>query len=214
MTIVKPPVKNVWADTGDKTEPTGAEVLTGWPASSSAPSRQRFNWILNFCSNGIRYLTRRGLADYDAAETYLVGDRIIGDDGFTYKCIQTANINHLPSSSPTWWELWGDNLASNFSLGSNGYVKFPKWLAGGLIIQWVRGNGETLEGSYNVNFPIAFPNHVHKVFVSTGIDGPNIGANFTWQFVSATLSAATLYLQLTGAAGGGLHYPDIFAIGD
>jgi hypothetical protein len=108
MGIIKPPVKNIWADTGDKTEPTAGEVSTGWPASSSAPSRQRFNWILNYCANAVRYFSRRGLVDYDAAETYAIGDRVIGDDGLTYKSLQATNTNHAPSTSPTWWESWGE----------------------------------------------------------------------------------------------------------
>lgn len=107
MALTKPPVLPPWADSGDKVQPSDVEIQAGWPLSNVPPSRQRFNWLLNFLSNGIRYLTRRGMPDYAADETYMTGDRIIGDDGKTYRSIQDTNLNHTPSSSPLWWERWG-----------------------------------------------------------------------------------------------------------
>jgi hypothetical protein len=105
MALTKPGVKNVWAEAGDKVEPTGAEVLVGWPLTNTPPARQRFNWILNFLSNGVRYLTRRGIADHDVLETYEIGDYCRSTDGFTYRA-KVQNTNKLPQSNPTEWELW------------------------------------------------------------------------------------------------------------
>lgn len=107
MAITKPPVIPSWAEAGDKVQPSNAEIQAGWPLSSIPPSRQRFNWLLNFLANGIRYFTRRGLPDYDAAETYMTGDRIIGDDGKTYRSLIDNNTAQTPSTSPTKWERWG-----------------------------------------------------------------------------------------------------------
>lgn len=106
MAITKPPVLPSWAEAGDKVQPSNAEIQAGWPLSSIPPSRQRFNWLLNFLANGIRYFSRRGLPDYDAAETYMTGDRIIGDDGKTYRSLIDNNTAQTPSSSPTKWEPW------------------------------------------------------------------------------------------------------------
>lgn len=106
MPIIKPPVLPAWADAGDKIQPTTPEIATGWPLSNIPPSRQRFNWILNFVANGIRYFCRRGLPDYDAAETYMIGDCIIGNDGNNYKSLADNNTGNLPSSSPNMWTLW------------------------------------------------------------------------------------------------------------
>lgn len=107
MAITKPPVLPPWAEAGDKVQPSNAEIQAGWPLSSIPPSRQRFNWLLNFLANGIRYFSRRGLPDYDAAETYMTGDRIIGDDGKTYRSLIDNNIGQTPSAQPTKWERWG-----------------------------------------------------------------------------------------------------------
>lgn len=109
MAIIKPPVLPPWADTAanpaDIVQPTNLEIAAGWPQSATPPSRQRFNWILNFCANAVRYFSRRGLVDYDAAETYGVDDLVRGDDnGKIYRSLLAANINHLPSTSPTWWD--------------------------------------------------------------------------------------------------------------
>lgn len=106
MAITKPPVLPSWAEAGDKIQPSNAEIQAGWPLSSIPPSRQRFNWLLNFLANGIRYFTRRGLPDYDAAETYMTGDRVIGNDGKTYRSLIDNNTAQTPSAQPTKWELW------------------------------------------------------------------------------------------------------------
>lgn len=115
MVITKPPVLPAWAESGDKVTPSNAEIQVGWPLSSIPPSRQRFNWLLNFLANGIRYFSRRGLPDYDAAETYMTGDRIIGDDGKTYRSLIDNNTAQTPSTSPTKWERWALTLAEMYT---------------------------------------------------------------------------------------------------
>lgn len=107
MALTKPPVLPAWAEAGDKVQPSNAEIQAGWPLSNVPPSRQRFNWLQNFLANGVRYLTRRGMPDYGADETYMIGDRVIGDDGKTYRSIQDNNTGNAPSASPLWWERWG-----------------------------------------------------------------------------------------------------------
>ena len=111
MAITKPPVLPSWAEAGDKVKPSNAEIQAGWPLSSIPPSRQRFNWLLNFLANGIRYFSRRGLPDYDAAEIYMIGDRIIGDDGKTYRSLVDNNTGQTPSAQPTKWEEWAPSLS-------------------------------------------------------------------------------------------------------
>lgn len=106
MAITKPPVLPAWAESGDRVTPSNAEIQVGWPLSSIPPSRQRFNWLLNYLANAVRYFSRRGIPDYDAAETYMIGDRIIGDDGKTYRSLIDTNLAQTPSTSPTKWELW------------------------------------------------------------------------------------------------------------
>lgn len=112
MSITKPAVLPAWADSGDKVQPTNAELQVGWPVSSIPPSRQRFNWILNYVANAVRYFSRRGIPDYDAAETYMTGDRIIGDDGKTYRSLIDTNLAQTPSSSPTKWEPWATTVTA------------------------------------------------------------------------------------------------------
>ena len=107
MALTKPPVIPVWADAGDKTQPTDTELHVGWPVSNIPPARQRFNWFFNFCANAVRYLTRRGIPDWAADETYLVSDRVQWTDGATYVSLANANINYPPGSNPGVWAKWG-----------------------------------------------------------------------------------------------------------
>lgn len=106
MALTKPPVLPPWAESGDVVQPSNAEIQTGWPLSNVPPSRQRFNWLLNFLMNGVRWLTRRGLPDWAADEIYEIGDRAQGPDGISYVSL-TQNTNKTPASNPTDWEQWG-----------------------------------------------------------------------------------------------------------
>lgn len=121
MSITKPPVLTAWADAGDKVQPSAAELSVGWPLSTTPPSRQRFNWVLNYVMNAVRYFSRRGMPDYDATETYMIGDRVIGDDGKTYKCIADNTTALAPSSNSAKWTRWGFTLAELFA--ENGAYK-------------------------------------------------------------------------------------------
>lgn len=110
MAITKPPVLPSWAEAGDKIQPSNAEIQAGWPLSSIPPSRQRFNWLLNFLANGIRYFSRRGLADYDNAETYMIGDKVVAPNGKSYRCKIDNTVGVTPSADPAKWERWGFTL--------------------------------------------------------------------------------------------------------
>lgn len=106
MAITKPAVRTAWADGAggsDLTDPGNTFVAAGWPSSSTPPARQYFNWILNYCANAVRYFSRRGLVDYDAAETYSAGDIVRGDNGLMYQSLQNANTGNTPSVSGSWW---------------------------------------------------------------------------------------------------------------
>lgn len=196
MAITKPPVLPPWADSGDKVQPTNAEIESGWPAGSVPPSRQRFNWILNFCANAVRYFSRRGLVDYDSGETYMTGDIVRGDDGLVYRSLQDTNLNHTPSSSAAWWgavqtktaatsdnttniatTAWVRASMSNIasaagfvvSFGTYSYVKLPSWL-GGVIFQWgVFTSSGSAGAAVPVVFATAFPNSVRALVLTSSL---------------------------------------------
>jgi hypothetical protein len=106
-TIVKPAVRDAWGDdamsSADMVDPGNSAVSTGWPLSTTPPSRQRFNWLLNYCMNAVRYFCRRGIADYDAAETYVANDVTRGPDNILYSSLVAGNIGNTPATSPTKW---------------------------------------------------------------------------------------------------------------
>ena len=137
MAITKPEVLPVWAESGDVVQPTNAEIQVGWPAGATPPSRQRFNWILNYGMNGVRYLTRRGIPDWDADDTYSAGDRVQGPDGLTYESL-TTNTGATPASSPSDWRRWGltPDEVSNLPVGA--MLSFPGTTA---PTGWAKMNG-------------------------------------------------------------------------
>lgn len=121
MALTRPPVLPVWADTGDKTQPSDLDIAAGWPVTSIPPSRQRFNWFFNWAANAVRYFSRRGIPDWIATETFEIGDiqRSLVD-GKTYRSIVAANINFEPSANPTKWERWGFSLSELWAYITSG----------------------------------------------------------------------------------------------
>jgi hypothetical protein len=118
MALSRPNVLPVWAEAGDKVAPSNGEIALGWMAGPTPPARQRFNWVLGWLMNGVRYLSRRGLGDYDPTETYMIGDRIIGDDGETYRSLVDNNTGHTPSTAAAFWGAWGSATAQTINFAA------------------------------------------------------------------------------------------------
>lgn len=111
MAISKPTVRASWADSAtpnsadikDPDTVTAGFVAAGWPLSSTPPARNFFNFVLNYCMNGVRYLCRRSVADWDSAETYSISDVALGSDGQVYQSLIASNINQAPPTTPGAW---------------------------------------------------------------------------------------------------------------
>lgn len=110
----KPGIVPAWAETaaspGDKVQPQDSDIATGWPLSQVPPSRQRFNWILGWLANAVRYFMQRGISDWDAAELYERGARVIAADNKTYECVADNSIGNPPPTSAGIWARWGMNV--------------------------------------------------------------------------------------------------------
>lgn len=105
----KPTPLPAWAESAggaDVLQPSNAEIQAGWPLTSVPPSRKRFNWILKYLAQGVRYLMQMGIPLWDAAEDYPVNARVMGSNGKTYKALQTS-INQDPTTAAAYWQLWG-----------------------------------------------------------------------------------------------------------
>lgn len=135
MALTRPVIIPPWAETGDKTDPqpSDSEIQAGWPLTTTPPSRQKFNWLLNFLANGVRYLTARGTADWNSGETYAKNSACIGDDGRLYQSLQANNSNNTPSTSASYWARVGTPV------GFTGYHTGSTAPA-----DWVEENGGTI----------------------------------------------------------------------
>lgn len=154
----RPNTLPAWAESGDTIQPSNAEIQEGWPLSNTPPSRQRFNWILNWISNGVRYLMQLGVPEWDTDEPYRIGSRV-QYSGKTYKAI-AVNSGDQPDISPASWVRWGfdddeiqprvDRVLSKNVGGSANVTLTAAEAEAGIII--LTG---TLTGSINVIVPNA-----------------------------------------------------------
>jgi hypothetical protein len=111
----KPTVLPAWGESAggaDVLQPTNAEIQAGWPLSNVPPSRKRFNWILKYLAQGVRYMMQMGIPVWDATEDYPVYARVMGSNGKTYMALQTST-NQNPVSAPAYWQLWGTDGRDN-----------------------------------------------------------------------------------------------------
>jgi hypothetical protein len=109
IAITKPVVRPVWASLAaaaalvDPDTITASYVANGWPLSSTPPARQFWNWVLNYCMNGVAYFSRRGITDWDSNQTYSTYDVCLATNGVVYQSLQANNTNNTPQTSPAFW---------------------------------------------------------------------------------------------------------------
>ena len=171
MTIyTRPDDLPAWAESGDKVQPTNAEIQAGWPFSTVPPSRQRFNWILNYVANAIRYFMQRSIAEWDITEDYPLGARL-QHGGVTWLAV-AANSGVTPGTDATKWERWGyastellprvDSLISISVAGSGSPTLTQAQYDNGII---------TLTGLLTGNINVVFPNIARKWIVRNQTTG-------------------------------------------
>ena len=99
--VTKPLPLPVWAESGEKVQPSNAEIAEGWPLSATPPSRQRFNWILGYSAQIGRYLMQNGIASWDADETYPPGAVVLHEGKLWVS--QRENHGVPPGTSQADW---------------------------------------------------------------------------------------------------------------
>ena len=68
------------------------------------PSGTPDNALVSQRYDALERLARNDWPDWDVANTYKKGAVVIASDDKTYQSLQSANVNHDPVSSPTWWK--------------------------------------------------------------------------------------------------------------
>lgn len=108
MTLpIKPSIKNVWATSGVKVEPSDAKVNAGWIVER--PPHQFQNFLQNRSDQFLKHINEAGIPMWDAVTVYTAGKSYAqGSDGKIYKCL-VDGFNENPVGNPTKWMLtFGD----------------------------------------------------------------------------------------------------------
>jgi hypothetical protein len=100
-------------------DPSGGDVAHGWPATSTPPPRQRFNWIENIVHRVTRYLRQRGVAEWHASETYPPSART-QHSTYMWQNVSGGNLTTTePGTDSTKWLKCGHNESDMAVLLSN-----------------------------------------------------------------------------------------------
>jgi hypothetical protein len=103
----KPTIKNVWATSGLKVEPSDAKVDTGWIVER--PPHQFQNYLQNRSDQFLKHINEAGIPVWDAVTVYTANKSYAqGSDGKIYKAL-TSGFNQNPVGNPTnWMQTIGD----------------------------------------------------------------------------------------------------------
>lgn len=92
-----------------------SNFLTGWTGAvvgNHSPQIEDLNSLCFLFAYQLAYLMERGVAEWDSATTYYVGD-IVQSAGVLYRCIQTANLNHAVTLAAWWGSVDGNVQTKN-----------------------------------------------------------------------------------------------------
>lgn len=103
----KPTIKNVWAVSGLKVEPSQAKMDTGWIVER--PPHQFQNWLQNRLDNFVKHVNEAGIPVWDTLTVYTAGKSYVqGSDGLIYKAL-TDGAGKDPVANPLNWSMtFGD----------------------------------------------------------------------------------------------------------
>src|SRR5690625_4102845 len=99
--ITKPTFENLWAESGERTQPDAAKLRSGWGAE--IPPRQVENWIQNRQDQALAYLYQKGIPEWDPNTDYRANVSIVQHNGAIYRCLVTST-QQTPSPSSGDWE--------------------------------------------------------------------------------------------------------------
>lgn len=118
MPITKPTVHAPWADglgSPAVTVPVSG-LYSGGYAGGDIPTHADHNYLFNRFDNALRYFSRHGLPDWDAAETYVLTDMVRGADGGVYVLAAASPAGTDPSIDRKHWARWNLTDAWGFQL--------------------------------------------------------------------------------------------------
>lgn len=210
MTVFqRPTVRAGWCDAGtpgaanDIVDPdvqtSSAFVAAGWTNTATPPARQFFNWVLNYVTDGIRYLCQQGTPDWSAAETYDVAATALGPDNKIYTSLQTNNTNHTPATSPTWW---GPPLVPTASAADNtAKIANTAFVTGAVATSLTAAEAFTTSAVSGLA-PLASPALTGTPTAPTPLAGDNTTKLATTAFVQTALNAGVGSTYAAYAASG------------
>ena len=119
--------------------------------------------------------TKLATTEWSEATTYAVGSVVYWAGNKTYTSLQNSNINHNPTSSPTWWKrTYNDIVAEWKSTSRYEYLNIVQ--SGGVLYRAIIDslNNPPPNVTYWENFSAISPTPIIYNYLITGYDDPNV----------------------------------------
>lgn len=105
----------IWADAGDKIQPSEDKVRTGWLVE--IPTRQNFNWLDNRQDQALAHINQRGIPEWDRNTSYVFGKSYVqGSDGIVY--FAKADSTGVDPTNDSSGNFWVEAFLTEYGYGS------------------------------------------------------------------------------------------------
>lgn len=108
--IAKLDMTKLWASSGDKIQPSDAQMASGWLVQQIP--RQTWNWFENRQDQNIAYMLQKGIPEWDAFTEYRATKSYVQRNGVVYKCGVTNTGQDPAVPSANWVKAFPESSAA------------------------------------------------------------------------------------------------------
>lgn len=107
--IIKLDMTKIWASSGDKIQPSDAQLASGWLVQQIP--RQTWNWFENRQDTNIAYLLQKGIPEWDSTTQYQANKSYVQRNSVVYKAILTTTGVDPAVAGASWVKAFPESTA-------------------------------------------------------------------------------------------------------
>lgn len=107
--IVKLDMTKIWASSGDKIQPSDAQLASGWLVQQIP--RQTWNWFENRQDTNIAYMLQKGIPEWDSTTQYQANKSYVQRNNIVYKAVLTTTGVDPAAVGASWVKAFPESTA-------------------------------------------------------------------------------------------------------